>query len=101
MSTYDRREAKQVTGALLGTFGVSYEQLAAAIREDARFAPGTNVNIQFGPVQSRERGLAVPFTGSAAGMSVNGRVVFQVVESSARQWGGSAILLESRVEVDT
>lgn len=98
MSTYDRR-AKTVLSKRMGTLGVTYEQLSATVREELQLPPGTNVNVQFGAVSSSEREMTVPFTGSAGGRPVSGRVVFQMLEANARQWSGSAILVEGRIEV--
>jgi hypothetical protein len=99
MSNYDRRSARTVRARKLGTLGMSLDQLSAVVREELNLPPETDVNVQFGPVTSGERELYVPFSGFAGGKSVAGKVTFRVLESSNRQWGGSAILLEGSVEL--
>jgi hypothetical protein len=83
----------------VGSLGVSLNQISDAVRAQLQLPVTENVNIMFGPVSSAERELSIPFTAETAGRAVQGRVVFSIVETSARQWGGSAILLDSRVEI--
>lgn len=79
--------------------GVSMEQISSAVREHLSLPPGTPVNIMFGVVEGRDRELAVSFQAVAAGKNAPGRVVFQILEANSRMWGGSAILLDGRVDL--